>query len=326
MSPHRNGLQGLAHRGWRYAAGVRTLPEIARDCGYRSALIGLQHEDPDPCVLGFDEVLGLGFLPRALQVGREAATWFADNGRSAVPYLVTVGMWEAHRPWPPEDYGRYPLDKVDVPPYLPDNEHTREEIAGMLRSIQQVDTAVGMVLDAIEEHGDPDNTLVIFTTDHGAAFPRAKGTLYDPGVRVALIARAPRSWNVRPSRVRTLTSHLDVVPTVLDLGGAADAERLLHDAPSGGLEGRSLKPELSGMSSQDQERTLFLQKTYHDGYDPIRAVRTERYLYAEHSTGEDQSEKGECCDLEKGHGFKLRSWAVVAGFGGLRGRLLVCHG
>ncbi|NED99495.1 sulfatase family protein [Phytoactinopolyspora halotolerans] len=287
MSPHRNGLQGLTHHGWRYAPGVRTLPELARDRGYRTTLIGLQHEDPDPCVLGFDEVVGLGFLPRALQVGQESVAWFARNGRGGDrPYLVTVGMWEAHRPWPVEDYPRPPRDEVDVLPYLPDNELTREEVAGMYGSIQQIDTAVGMIIDAIEQHGDPENTLVVFTTDHGAAFPRAKGTLYDPGVKVAMITRPPRSWRVPPARVSSLVSHLDVVPTVLDLAGSAVGSHFPGAAQPGGLEGRSLAPELRGAWSADPDpgRTLFLQKTYHDGYDPIRAVRTQRYKYIRNFT------------------------------------------
>lgn len=269
MSPHRNGLVGLSHHGWRYAAGVRTLPERIGDLGCRTTLIGLQHEDPDPTVLGFDDVRGLGFLPRALQVGRESADWFAEHGRSSTPYFVTIGMWEVHRPWPPEDYARFPAAHVEVPPYLPDNADTREDLAGMYGSIAQLDAAVGMTLDAIERHGDPDNTLVIFTTDHGAALPRAKGTLYDPGVRVAMIARPPRAWNVRPATVSSLVSHLDVVPTVLDLlGGSAGDE----------LEGRSLRPELTGEETSSG-RSLYLQKTYHDGYDPIRAVRTDRFKY-----------------------------------------------
>ncbi|WP_165358645.1 sulfatase family protein [Haloactinopolyspora alba] len=270
ISPHRNGLVGLTHHGWRYAAGVRTLPERVRDLGCRSSLVGLQHEDPDPAVLGFDEVRGLGFLPRALQVGRESADWFAEHGRSETPYVVTIGMWEVHRPWPAEDYAPFPAADVDVPPYLPDNADTRADLSGLYGSIRQLDDAVGMTLDAIEQHGDPDNTLVIFTTDHGAALPRAKGTLYDPGVRVAMIARPPRAWRVPAGRVSSLVSHLDVVPTVLDLLGAPAA---------GELEGRSLRPELSGDAEAPADRTLFLQKTYHDSYDPIRAVRTDRFKY-----------------------------------------------
>lgn len=269
MSPHRNGLVGLSHDGWRYAEGVRTLPEHIGDIGYRTTLIGLQHEDPDPCVLGFDDVRGLGFLPRALQVAKDTEDWFVEHGRDAEPYFVTIGMWEAHRPWPAEDYDPFPARDVNVPPYLPDNDHTRADLSGFYGSIQQLDTAVGRVLDIIDQHGDPENTLVVFTTDHGAALPRAKGTLYDPGVQVAMVARPPRGWNVAPGRVSSLVSHLDVVPTVLDLFGGVVVD---------GLEGRSLRPELTG-SAQPEARSLFLQKTYHDGYDPIRAVRTDRFKY-----------------------------------------------
>lgn len=278
MSPHRNGLVGLSHDGWRYTEGVQTLPERIRGTGCHTTLIGLQHEDPDPCVLGFDTVGGLGFLPRAMQVADDTEAWFAAHGRSAQPYFVTIGMWEVHRPWPAEDYVQFPPPSVDVPAYLPDNAYTREDLGGMYGAIQQMDTAVGRILDAIERDGDPDNTLVIFTTDHGAALPRAKGTLYDAGVQVAMVARPPRSWNVPPARVSSLVSHLDVAPTVLDLLGC--------EIP-GELEGRSLRPELTG-SADPAPRTLFLQKTYHDGYDPMRAVRTERYKYIRNFTSGPQ--------------------------------------
>jgi arylsulfatase A-like enzyme len=69
-----------------------------------------------------------------------------------------------------------------------------------------------------------------------------------------------------------MVSHLDLVPTVLDLAGTP---------LPGHLEGRSLRPELTGTPAGDEPagRSLFLQKTFHDGYDPIRAVRTDRYKY-----------------------------------------------
>ncbi|AYY12307.1 sulfatase [Actinobacteria bacterium YIM 96077] len=274
VSPHRNGLMGLTHHGWRYAPGVQTLPELLQGTGVHTTLIGLQHEDPDPCVLGYDEVRGLGFLPRSLQVADEARSWFAEHGRSDDPYLVTIGMWEVHRPWPAEDYDPFPPGDVDVPPYLPDNDETRADLASFYGALRQLDTAIGRVVQAIDQYGDPDNTLVIFTTDHGAAFPGAKGTLYDPGVRVAMIARPPRAWNVPPGRIPGLVTHLDVVPTVLDLCG----EQLPAQ-----LEGRSLQPELRGAAERSR-RSLYLQKTYHDGYDPIRAVRTDRYKYIRNYT------------------------------------------
>jgi arylsulfatase A-like enzyme len=53
--PHSNGLIGLAHYGFEYHEGVRTLPQILSDAGWYSALFGMQHETSFPSRLGFDE-------------------------------------------------------------------------------------------------------------------------------------------------------------------------------------------------------------------------------------------------------------------------------
>ncbi|WP_162606329.1 sulfatase [Jiangella asiatica] len=266
-SPHVNGLMGLAHDGWRYRHSVRTMPEVLSEHGYHTALVGLQHEHPDPTVVGFDEVRGMGFLPRALPVAEEAAAWLRRRRDDDAQFLLTVGMWEAHRPWRAEDYEFADPATVEVPAFLPDNEHTREDLAGFYGAIRQFDQAVGHVLRAVDEFCDPASTMVIVTTDHGAAFPRAKGTLYDPGVEVALVVRPPSSWRAGPARVTSMVSHLDILPTLVEAaGGEARPE----------WEGRSLVGDLRGEAGP-AERELYLEKTYHDGYDPIRAVRTQRY-------------------------------------------------
>ena len=274
LSPHRNGLMGLTHQGWTYAPGVVTLPEHLGALGYKTALLGLQHEDLDARKLGYDEVHGLGFLPRALEVARLCERWlpFADN---AQPFFAVAGMWEAHRPWPDEDYEPVDARQVEVPAYLPDNEYTRQDLAGFYAAIAQLDAAVGKILDALDECGRSDDTLVIFTTDHGAAFPRAKGTLYDSGVGVALMIRPPRKWHVEAGRHGSLASHLDIVPTLIELAGG--------DVESLNLEGVSqlsvILGEARSLEIEEAERHLYLEKTYHDGYDPLRAVRTPRYKY-----------------------------------------------
>src|SRR6185295_6919052 len=82
------------------------------------------------------------------------------------------------------------------------------------------------------EHRLVDDTLVIFTTDHGLAFPGAKATLYDRGIGVALIVRGPGGFD-GGRVVDALVSHLDVYPTLCDLAGI---ERPAF------LQGRSLLP------------------------------------------------------------------------------------
>lgn len=270
-SPHANGLMGLSHAGWRYNPDVVTLPETLGSAGYRTALLGLQHEDLDARVLGYEEVHGLGFIPRALEVAKMTENWLAHRPDDR-PFFAAIGLWEVHRPWPVEDYDPADPATVEVPPFLPDNEHTRRDISQFHGAIRQMDQAMGQILEAIDSAPNGKETLVIFTTDHGVAFPRAKSTLYDSGVKVALLVRPPASWGVDAGRRQLLASHLDIMPTLAEL---ADAE-----VPEG-VEGKSLLSSLTGPGSDQghDDRMLFLEKTYHDRYDPIRAVRTHNVKY-----------------------------------------------
>jgi arylsulfatase A-like enzyme len=267
LLPHQNGLMGLTHGGWRYLPGIDTLPEMLAPLGYRNVLIGLQHEDLDPRVLGFDEVHGLGFLPRALEVA-ERTRWWYDQPLPEQPYFLTIGMWEVHRPWPESDYDAADPDSVDVPPYLPDNAETRRDIAAFHGAIRQMDAAVGMILDAIATSPRARETLVVFTTDHGVAFPRAKSTLYDTGVKVAMLIRPPASMGIAAGRRDAIVSHLDIAPTLVEIAGGTPADR---------LEGTSMVSVFHEDTSDDRE--LYLEKSYHDRYDPIRAIRTRGAKY-----------------------------------------------
>ncbi len=99
--------------------------------------------------------------------------------------------------------------------------------------------ASATVLNALDEHDLADDTLVIFTTDHGLAFPNAKGTLYDRGIGVLLIMRGP--GGAHGGRVsNALVSQVDIFPTICDLAGIPAPERLqghvaaAGDGPRGG--------------------------------------------------------------------------------------------
>lgn len=269
LLPHQNGLMGLSHDGWHYAPGVVTLPERLAALGYRTTLLGLQHEDLDARTLGYDEVRGLGFLPRSLEVVKLAERWLGDGLDDPQPRFASVGFWEVHRPWPHEDYDPADPDEVEVPPYLPDNVHTRRDIADFMGAIRQMDQAVGRLMRAIDSTPRGREALVIFTTDHGAPFPRAKSTLYDSGVKVAFMVRAPRSWGAPPRRVPQMVSHLDIVPTLVSVAGGTVA----------GLDGVDLVPVILGRETGEVHEELVLEKTFHDRYDPIRALRTHDAKY-----------------------------------------------
>jgi arylsulfatase A-like enzyme len=110
-----------------------------------------------------------------------------------------------------------------------------------------------------------DRTVVVFATDHGAAMPRAKCTLYDPGIEIALLLR----WPSLPAGrvVDALVSNVDITPTLLD--------GLSLPMPSN-LHGRSAWREIRGEAAAPREE-IFAEKTFHTYYEPMRAVRTERH-------------------------------------------------
>lgn len=270
--PHANGLMGNAHLGWAYRPGERTLPALLAEAGYHTALAGLQHEGADSRRLGYTETI----TDRARQgedcvaVTDATVGWLAERAARLQPFLVTVGLHEVHRPYPPT---RYPPDDpagVDVPAFLPDNPWTRADLAAFQGAIRVADRELGRVLDALERSQLAPSTWVIFTTDHGMPFPRAKSSLYDPGIEVALIMRPPRGWAEPASAGRRLFSHIDVMPTILD---ALDVEV----PPT--VQGVSHWPSLSGATDAPGRGEIFAEKTYHDVYDPMRCVRTERWKY-----------------------------------------------
>jgi LPS sulfotransferase NodH len=104
--PQSNGLVGLAHHGWEYRAGVRTLPQLLSESGSHTALFGMQHETSYPAKLGFDEFdVSNSYCQYVVE---QATCWLADP--SAKPFLLTVGFFETHRPYPCERYEPPPAE------------------------------------------------------------------------------------------------------------------------------------------------------------------------------------------------------------------------
>lgn len=183
--PHRNGLVGLAHHGFAYREGVRTLPQILGEAGYRTVLFGMQHESTDPTSIGFDSVDVSD--SRCDYVVAESQWWLGHHVRTAPqqPFLLTAGFFETHRPYPEDEYPPADTSGIDVPGFLPDTTDVREDLAGLHGSITKADAAVGRLLETVADLGLTENTWIVFVADHGLAFPRAKSTLYAqaPGSR-----------------------------------------------------------------------------------------------------------------------------------------------
>ena len=260
---HQNGMLGLAHRGWSLNNYGHHLVNTLRPAGYSSALVGEQHIAEDPSVIGYDKVVQIdtthveSVVPATIEV--------LDQSLEQ-PFFLSVGFFETHRsffePTSIRD-ARY----SQPPPNLPDTPETRRDIAAFKESARSLDHGVGAVLDAIDSRGLASNTLVIFTTDHGLAFPGAKATLYDRGTGVLMMMRGPGF--AFGEVVDPMVSQLDIYPTICDLAGI--------DHPDW-LEGRSLLPLVRGEVDELHDE-LYSAVTFHAAYEPQRAIRTKRFKY-----------------------------------------------
>jgi arylsulfatase A-like enzyme len=284
--PHENGVMGLAHMGWELDEDWMTLPKYLRNTGYSTHLLGFQHEVPDqPELLGYETTDT--DTKRALELVDVVEAFLAEREDDR-PFFVSLGTEEPHRPFrreyvDSEIYEGSDPEKVEPLPYLPDEPAVSEDIADLQAlTAETLDRAFGQYREAIRDAGIAEDTLIAFTTDHGIAMPRAKGTCYDSGLETALIFHQPGA--VEGGRqFDELVSNVDLMPTLLDLVGID---------PPADVAGRSFAPLLrDGSASRSDAHTdadaggyeerdqIFGEMTWHDRYNPMRAIRTERYKY-----------------------------------------------
>lgn len=244
MYPHSNGVMGLAHRGFDWQLAVPHAAAIFADAGFESHLFIGQHVTPHPERLGFTAIHPVDDLAEVLSSDKRL--------------YLEVNFEETHRPYPPA--AKPPRD-LELPGYLPDIPESVEEMTAVEQTITAMDAAAGKFLDALDRAGRARDAFVVFTTDHGLAMPRAKCTLYDPGIEVALITRWP-AGSVGGGGVATqMVSNIDILPAALDAAGV---------------------PIPHGVQGQPLERgrdMIFAEKTFHSYYDPMRCIRTERHKY-----------------------------------------------
>lgn len=156
--------------------------------------------------------------------------------------------------------------KVVVPPYYPDTEIVRRNIAKMYDNIVLLDALVGRLLDELEKEGVADNTIVFFWGDHGDGLPRAKRWLYDSGLNIPLIIRWPK--HLKPGSVNNeLISSIDFGPTVLSLAGVKIP---VH------MQGQAF---LGDQKKEPRKYVFATRDRVDESYDMIRSVRNKDYLY-----------------------------------------------
>ena len=206
---------------------------------------------------------------------------FLSTRLRRAPFCFWFGSVDPHRPYVRNSGAGAGIrwQDVRVPPYLPDHEIVRRDIADYLAEVRRFDRETGELLATIEKAGELDNTIVVMTGDNGWPFPRGKATIYDGGTHVPLAI----SWPARASggrKVEDFVSLSDLAPTFLEAAGLR---------PPAETTGRSLMPILT--SKQDgmvdprrdhvltgMERHVPCRGEIRGGY-PMRAIRTRDFLY-----------------------------------------------
>ncbi len=162
--------------------------------------------------------------------------------------------------------------KIKVPRLYPDTAEVRAAHARLLDIIMVMDQQAGEYLKEIEDAGLADDTIVIYWSDHGNGFPRAKRWIYDSGTLVPMIARVPEKWRVdgqaAPGSVSDqLINLIDLGPTVLNLAGVNVPEHM-YGQPFLGKNLPKPRDYIHGARDRIDER-----------FDMVRSVRDRRFRY-----------------------------------------------
>ena len=232
-----------------------------------------------------------------LGVTRAARQWLSDAGQAASekPWVLFVSWLRPHYPLtcPPEYYDLYPLDKMDSARFVSDAELPSHPVTRTIRRNFNYDDAfddagrqmarasyyglcsfldaqIGAVLDTLDQSGQADNTLVIYTSDHGDHNGDrrmwTKMSLYDESARIPMMMRGPDV--PKDHTTDRLASLVDIYPTIMQTVGAVD-----DGLPRPGIN----LNDLSRAGSDDRA----VLSEYHDGGSPVGMfmLRQKRWKY-----------------------------------------------
>lgn len=238
---------------WHLGDQVKDRFDLVNDVGEA----GFQTDPKTGKMLAKDDSGAQGWLPtlRGRPKDKPFFLWLAalDPHRDYVPNIIP----QPHRP-----------EDVLVPPYLPDAPEVRRDLALYYDEIARLDDYVGQVVTELERQGVTNDTMIIFLSDNGRAFPRAKTTLYDSGIKTPLIIKWPGQVKAGGA-TKSLISTIDIAPTLLELAGLK---------PAVSMQGRSFARLLKAPQTRVRDE-IFAEKNWHDYEDRARAVRTGRFKY-----------------------------------------------
>ena len=228
---HATGHYGHSHAYNHFSTydSVPTLPVMLAAAGYRTASVGKYHVAPE-YVYHFDAYPneGIAGARNSVRMAENAIEWM--SGDDERPFFLYWCTSDPHRGGGPGGFANFPDDPnrypgcesftfdpadIDVPPWLPDNDETRAELAEYYQAIARMDQGIVRLLDWLDESGRADDTLVIFISDNGPPFPGAKTNLHQAGMNLPLLVRSP-DVEQRGGTCDARVNWADLTPTILD--------------------------------------------------------------------------------------------------------------
>ena len=279
---HNSGVMGFMKMS--EGSKIPLIMEILREKGYQVGILGkVSHSTPKS-----DFVWDYVFDQKQLGDGRspsiyyERAKVFFQNCREQnLPFYFMVNSHDPHRPFfnpgEPVTGGAerpsriYNPDEIEVPGFVPDLPMVGKEMSYYFNSVKRLDDTFGKVMQALEECGLKENTLVIFLSDNGIAIPFAKCNTYYASNRTPWIVRWPGV--IRPGSVddKHYISEVDFLPTILE---AASIQL------PGRLDGTS-HLALYKEERMKRDNFIFSQIDYKAGGGPVpmRSVQNSDFIY-----------------------------------------------
>lgn len=320
LPPRRHGV---LRNGYRLAPGVVTLAEILQDGGYATAAFVSgwtlsRHVRLNRGFERYDDRMGRLGRRDAAATLEAALPWLREVAAAGRPFFLFFHLFDPHYPYdPPAEWGRRFLDDgrtdftttLERAPGLASEWNMKpaeyaEVVSRYDGEIAYADHHLGLLLDELAALGVLDESLVILVSDHGETLLERAwifdhgGRVYDEQIRVPFIVRLPFGRH-GGARVAGQVTHLDLLPTVLDV---------LEIRPPAQLPGRSLLPYIRGIGQPEPTRLAFSQAEPHPRRVPqldapplskqglVTAVRTLDRKLIEYPT-EDGGYRYELFDL-----------------------------
>lgn len=279
---HNSGVNGFVKM--KDGTSIPLLMELLRDSGYYLGILGkLGHSTPKRDFKWDYEKdqheLGDGRSPQ-LYYDR-IKEFLALSKNSNKPFYLMVNSHDPHRPYhiPSEPLKNgaekpsriYAPDEIQVPGFVTDLPQVRTELSYYFNSVKRLDDTFGKIIQALEESGLADNTLILFISDNGIAIPFAKANTYHASNRTPFIISWPGVTKKGSINSKDFISTIDYLLTILEAVNISAPQK---------VDGRSLVPLLKGESQQGRDK-VYTQIDYKNGGGPtpMRSIQTKKYSY-----------------------------------------------